>query len=74
MMLDARDMILVSSECLPENKSIDDRLQTSVKDIEDIVAVGKKSCVCPYYATRKAVKQSQVSIQSIYSLDQLTQS
>jgi chromosome transmission fidelity protein 1 len=32
-----------------------------VKDIEDIVVMGKKACVCPYYATRRAVKQSQVS-------------
>ncbi|KJE05212.1 chromosome transmission fidelity protein 1 [Cryptococcus gattii NT-10] len=39
-----------------------DMILTSVKDIEDIVAVGKKSCVCPYYATRKAVKQSQIVI------------
>ncbi|KIR32908.1 chromosome transmission fidelity protein 1 [Cryptococcus deuterogattii MMRL2647] len=37
-----------------------DMILASVKDIEDIVALGKKSCVCPYYATRKAVKQSQI--------------
>ncbi|WVW82792.1 hypothetical protein I302_104803 [Kwoniella bestiolae CBS 10118] len=37
-----------------------DSVLASVKDIEDIVAIGKKSCVCPYYATRRAVKQSQI--------------
>lgn len=35
--------------------------EASVKDIEDIVQEGKRSCVCPYYATRRAVKQSQAS-------------
>ncbi|WRT67408.1 uncharacterized protein IL334_004379 [Kwoniella shivajii] len=37
-----------------------DSVLASVKDIEDIVTVGRKSCVCPYYATRRAVKQSQI--------------
>ncbi|OXG31727.1 chromosome transmission fidelity protein 1 [Cryptococcus neoformans Ze90-1] len=37
-----------------------DTILASVKDIEDIVTMGKKSGVCPYYATRKAVKQSQI--------------
>ncbi|KAK6903226.1 hypothetical protein I203_108491 [Kwoniella mangroviensis CBS 8507] len=37
-----------------------DSVLASVKDIEDIVAIGRKSCVCPYYATRRAVKQSQI--------------
>ncbi|WWC69182.1 uncharacterized protein I206_103118 [Kwoniella pini CBS 10737] len=37
-----------------------DAVLASVKDIEDIVAIGRKSCVCPYYATRRAVKQSQI--------------
>lgn len=31
-----------------------------MRDIEDIVTMGKNTCVCPYYATRKAVKQAQV--------------
>jgi len=39
-----------------------DAVLATVKDIEDIVTIGKKSCVCPYYATRRAVKQSQVSL------------
>ncbi|KAK8869549.1 hypothetical protein IAR55_000116 [Kwoniella newhampshirensis] len=37
-----------------------DAVLASVKDIEDIVADGRMSCVCPYYATRRAVKQSQI--------------
>ena len=54
-MLDARDAILVR----PQSGLADD--EASVKDIEDIVQEGKRSCVCPYYATRRAVKQSQAS-------------
>lgn len=67
IMLDARDAVLVSlrfdmslesggiqwiRQLIPQ--------QASVKDIEDIVVAGKKSCVCPYYSTRRAVKQAQV--------------
>ncbi|WWC89834.1 uncharacterized protein L201_004762 [Kwoniella dendrophila CBS 6074] len=37
-----------------------DSVLASVKDIEDLVMIGRKSCVCPYYATRRAVKQSQI--------------
>ncbi|RSH93859.1 minichromosome maintenance protein 5 [Saitozyma podzolica] len=37
-----------------------DAVLASVKDIEDIVAMGKASCVCPYYSTRRAVKQAQL--------------
>jgi hypothetical protein len=33
-----------------------------VRDIEDIVTLGRQSCVCPYYATRKAVKQAHVGV------------
>jgi chromosome transmission fidelity protein 1 len=55
-MLDARDAVLVST---PHHIMAD--VEASVKDIEDIVQEGKRSCVCPYYATRRAVKQSQVS-------------
>lgn len=53
-MLDARDAVLASPLIGIADK------KASVKDIEDIVQEGKKSCVCPYYATRRAVKQSQV--------------
>lgn len=35
--------------------------KATVRDIEDIVVLGKESNVCPYYATRRAVKQSQVN-------------
>lgn len=32
----------------------------TVRDIEDLVVEGKKAGVCPYYATRRAVKQAQL--------------
>lgn len=31
-----------------------------MRDIEDLVTEGRKVGVCPYYATRKAVKQAQL--------------
>ncbi|OCF40610.1 chromosome transmission fidelity protein 1 [Kwoniella heveanensis CBS 569] len=37
-----------------------DAILASVKDIEDIVTSGKELHVCPYYSTRRAVKQSQI--------------
>lgn len=37
-----------------------DAVLASVKDIEDIVSLGRQSCVCPYYSTRRAVKQAQI--------------
>ncbi|TYJ52793.1 hypothetical protein B9479_006597 [Cryptococcus floricola] len=37
-----------------------DSILATVKDIEDIVTAGKKACVCPYYATRRAVRSSQI--------------
>ncbi|WVO14193.1 hypothetical protein L204_101825 [Cryptococcus depauperatus] len=37
-----------------------DSILASVKDIEDIVTMGKAACVCPYYASRRAMKQSQI--------------
>lgn len=38
-----------------------DRTLAAVQDIEDIGRVGKQLGVCPYYATRPVVKQSEVS-------------
>jgi chromosome transmission fidelity protein 1 len=32
-----------------------------IRDIEDLGVLGKKLGVCPYYATRPAVKPSEVS-------------
>lgn len=46
--------------------------QATVRDIEDIVTLGKQSCVCPYYATRKAVKQAHVCSHSLLSVRILT--
>ncbi|KAK4687746.1 chromosome transmission fidelity protein 1, partial [Tremellales sp. Uapishka_1] len=37
-----------------------DAVLATVRDIEDLVVMGRRSCVCPYYATRKAVKQAQL--------------
>ncbi|ORX33827.1 hypothetical protein BD324DRAFT_643783 [Kockovaella imperatae] len=37
-----------------------DSVLATVKDIEDLVVAGKQSHVCPYYATRRAVKQAQI--------------
>jgi chromosome transmission fidelity protein 1 len=38
-----------------------DRTLAAVQDIEDIGRVGKQLGICPYYATRPVVKQSEVS-------------
>ena len=56
-MLDARDAVLVRFTQLLSSTNL---TQATVRDIEDIVTMGKKSRVCPYYATRRAVKQAQV--------------
>lgn len=37
-----------------------DRALATVQDIEDIGQLGKQLAVCPYYATRPVVKQSEV--------------
>lgn len=37
-----------------------DSVLATVRDIEDLVLEGKERQVCPYYATRKAVKQAQL--------------
>lgn len=79
-MADARDAILVrplggvlvirwpSRLAWPSRECAD--TQATVRDIEDIVAVGKQSCVCPYYATRQAVKQAHVcaAFPRVYSM------
>ncbi|WVQ99004.1 hypothetical protein IAU59_006136 [Kwoniella sp. CBS 9459] len=49
-----------------------DSVLASVKDIEDIVMSGKKSHVCPYYSTRRAVKQSQIVTMPYHLLLQKT--
>lgn len=61
-MLDARDSILVGLTLpLAVNRALTCNKAT-VRDIEDVVAAGKEMSVCPYYATRKAVKQAEVTI------------
>jgi chromosome transmission fidelity protein 1 len=66
--VDRAEVVIGKTRCeyLPgkgeEGKMVDarDSILATVKDIEDIVTSGKKACVCPYYSTRKAVKQAQV--------------
>lgn len=41
--------------------SFRDRILATPRDIEDIVLLGKEIHVCPYYATRRGVKQAEVS-------------
>ncbi|EIW70152.1 hypothetical protein TREMEDRAFT_29466 [Tremella mesenterica DSM 1558] len=56
-----------SSECefLPKSEDVAmldarDAVLAEVRDIEDIVQMGRKCGVCPYYSTRRAVKQAQL--------------
>ena len=35
-------------------------IQASVRDIEGLVEIGRKLNACPYYGTRKSIKQCQV--------------
>lgn len=37
-----------------------DHALASVRDIEDLVTVGKKLHTCPYYGTRQTIKPAQV--------------
>ncbi|KAJ3282069.1 DEAD H (Asp-Glu-Ala-Asp His) box helicase 11 [Borealophlyctis nickersoniae] len=37
-----------------------DRVHAQIRDIEDIVEVGKSVSVCPYYGSRDAIKSSEV--------------
>ena len=41
-----------------------DHALAKIRDIEDFGKLGKKIGVCPYYATRAAVKPAEVSIVS----------
>lgn len=38
-----------------------DHALATVKDIEDLGKVGRKVGICPYYASRSVIKQSEVS-------------
>jgi chromosome transmission fidelity protein 1 len=38
-----------------------DHILANIRDIEDIGAVGKKIGICPYYASRSVIKDSEVS-------------
>lgn len=60
-MLDLRDQILVRLD-----QSISFYLisfaQAVPKDIEDLVVVGKLSRTCPYFGTRRAIPQAEVTL------------
>ncbi|RXG59350.1 putative ATP-dependent DNA helicase DDX11 [Armadillidium vulgare] len=43
-------------------QSLSDLIISEVKDIEQIVTAGKKLKACPYYATRKSIKDSQLIV------------
>lgn len=47
-------------ECRAIVATPDIGLQATVRDIEDIVEIGKDRKVCPYYAARSGVKQAEV--------------
>ncbi|RXK42015.1 chromosome transmission fidelity protein 1 [Tremella mesenterica] len=52
-------------EFLPKSEDVAmldarDAVLAEVRDIEDIVQMGRKCGVCPYYSTRRAVKQAQL--------------
>jgi chromosome transmission fidelity protein 1 len=38
-----------------------DHTLAKIRDIEDLAAVGKKIGICPYYASRSIIKDSEVS-------------
>lgn len=38
-----------------------ERVLASVRDLEDLVELGKETCVCPYYGSRSVIPQAQVS-------------
>lgn len=42
-----------------------DRALAKVRDIEELVDVGKSLNTCPYYGTRKAIKPAQVRMHGI---------
>lgn len=67
-MLDYRDHVLVSICTFYFLKVIHNntfepilcRIQASVRDIEELVDIGRKLNACSYYGTRKSIRQCQV--------------
>ena len=45
-----------------------DHALARVRDIEDLVAIGKKLEICPYYASRPAIKRSEVFAKPVISV------
>lgn len=60
-MLDLRDQILVSWHFVILKRWYNVLRQASPKDIEDLVATGQDSETCPYFGSRRAIRQAQVS-------------
>ena len=58
---DKRCSFLPSRENHDLVREFGDRTLASVKDIEDIVPVGKRLGICPYYASRAAIRPSEVN-------------
>jgi chromosome transmission fidelity protein 1 len=59
---DHRCPYLPTKETLPLTNDFRDYSLAQIRDIEDLGKLGKKLEVCPYYASRKAVKQTEVRL------------
>jgi len=46
---------------------IRDRILATPRDIEDLAQLGKELKICPYYGSRRAIKQAEVSYPFIAS-------
>ena len=50
--------------CIYKNRNLETKFMTNalsqVRDIEELVTLGKKIQTCPYYSTRKAIKYAQI--------------
>jgi len=60
-MLDLRDQILVGGGYAFERMVLTCSLKASPKDIEDLATAGQNAQTCPYYGSRRAIPQAEVS-------------
>lgn len=49
-----------------------DAALATIRDIEDLATVGKEMGICPYYASREAIKPSEVCFRILYKNRRLT--